>query len=69
MQRNFFPKNFYTESLTLFYCVPFRIFFLEPTKLSLTCPASIYGIVKRMTETGEQVERVILIFEFLENLI
>lgn len=36
--------NFYTESLTLFYCVPFRIFFLEPTKLSLTCPASIYGI-------------------------
>lgn len=43
--------------------------FLEPTKLSLTCPASIYGIVKRMTETGEQVETVILIFEFLKNLI
>lgn len=44
MQRIFFLKNFYTESLTLFYCVPFRIFFLEPTKLSLTCPASIYVI-------------------------
>lgn len=68
--KDFFPEKFLYRKFDCFIVFLFVYSFWNlQNSVWLVQPLFMLSLPRDMTETGEQVESVILIFEFLENLI